>query len=138
MVSNRTHGWSQAVFNIPIAYGEDVDRAIEVLTELARELRSDPEYSLLIMDDPEMLGVDQLAESSVIIKFTIKTRPLKLWTVKREMLRRVKRRFDELHIEIPPPQRIAYYRRDARNEDHAPWGDESADHVHDGNRPVSR
>jgi len=57
-----------------------------------------------------MLGVDKLAESAVIIKFFLKTRPMQQWTVKRELLRRIKNRFDELGIEIPFPQRTVHIR----------------------------
>lgn len=108
-VSNLTHGWSRAVFDVGIAYKEDASKVMKVLTELGKELRRDPEYSAFILDDPEMLGVDQLGESSVIVKFLIKTRPLKQWAVKREMLRRIKSRFDELGIEIPFPSRTIYH-----------------------------
>ena len=57
-----------------------------------------------------MLGVNALGESGVTLKFFIKTLPLKQWQVKREMLRRIKQRFDELRIEIPFPHRTIYYR----------------------------
>jgi small conductance mechanosensitive channel len=59
-----------------------------------------------------MLGVDSFADSAVQIKFFIKTRPLQQWTVKRELLRRLKNRFDELGIEIPFPHRTIYHRTD--------------------------
>jgi small conductance mechanosensitive channel len=100
-VSNLTHGWSRALFDIDIAYSEDIDRVMEVLLALGQDLRQDPQYGPLILDDPEMLGVDELADSSVVLKFFLKTRPLQQWTVKREMLRRIKNKFDELGIEIP-------------------------------------
>ncbi len=116
-VSNLTHGWSRALFDIPVAYKEDVDRVMEILMELAKELRRDPEFRGVILDLPEMLGVDEFADSAVIIKFFVKTRPLMRWTVKRELLRRIKRRFDELGIEIPFPQRTVYHRREDRPKD---------------------
>jgi len=109
-VTNLTHGWSRAVFDIGIAYDEDADRVIGVLTELSRGLRSDPQFGPLILEDVSMLGVDTLGDSSVVIKFGIKTRPTKQWEVKREMLRRIKRRFGELGIEIPYPQRTVWVR----------------------------
>jgi small-conductance mechanosensitive channel/predicted nucleic acid-binding Zn-ribbon protein len=112
-VSNQTHGWSRALFDVGIDYKEDTDRVMEVLLELGRELRRDPAYAPLILDDPEMLGVDNLADSSVVLKFFVKTRPLQQWTVKREMLRRIKKRFDELGIEIPYPHQTVHHRYDS-------------------------
>ncbi|MCC7423678.1 MAG: mechanosensitive ion channel [Planctomycetaceae bacterium] len=108
-VTNMTHGWSRAVFEIGVAYKEDVDRVMGVLMELARGLKREPQYAVLILEEPEMLGVDALADSAVIIKFVIKTRPLRQWQVKRELLRRIKRTFDELGIEIPFPHRTIYH-----------------------------
>jgi small conductance mechanosensitive channel len=109
-VSNLTHEWSRALFDIPVAYKEDVDQVMSELIELAKELRRDPEYRGLILEMPEMLGVDEFSDSAIVIKFLVKTRPLKQWTVKRELLRRIKKRFDELGIEIPFPQRTIYHR----------------------------
>jgi len=111
-VSNLTHGWSRALFDIDIAYTEDIDRVMQVLLELGRELRQDAAFGPLILDDPEMLGVDALADSSVVLKFFIKTRPLQQWTVKREMLRRIKNKFDTLSIEIPYPNQTVHHRYD--------------------------
>jgi small conductance mechanosensitive channel len=112
-VSNQTHGWSRALFDVGIDYKEDIDRVMKVLLEIGRDLRRDPAFGPLILDDPEMLGVDNLADSSVILKFFLKTRPLQQWTVKREMLRRIKKRFDELGIEIPYPHQTVHHRYDS-------------------------
>ncbi len=109
-VSNMTLGWSRALFDIGVAYKEDVDQVMDVLVGLGKELRADPQFSNLILDDPEMLGVDSFGDWAVVIKFFIKTRPLQQWTVKRAMLRRIKKKFDELGIEIPFPYRTIYHR----------------------------
>jgi small conductance mechanosensitive channel len=111
-VTNMTHGWSRALFDIGVAYKENVDRVMEVILEVGKELRKDPQFRMLILEDPTMLGVDSFADSAVQIKFFIKTRPLQQWTVKRELLRRLKNRFDELGIEIPFPHRTIYHRTD--------------------------
>ena len=101
------------MFNIGVAYGEDVDHVMTVLSDLARQMREEPEYGSLILEDVEMLGVDDLGESAVVIRFVIKTRPLKNWLVRREMLRRIKNKFDQLGIEIPYPTRTIVQRNAA-------------------------
>ena len=73
------------------------------MSEVAAELREDPEYAPLIKEPLEILGVDQFADSAVIIKARIKTEPVQQWTIGRELNRRFKKRFDELGIEIPFP-----------------------------------
>jgi small-conductance mechanosensitive channel/predicted nucleic acid-binding Zn-ribbon protein len=120
-VSNMTHGWSRALFDLPIPHGEDVDRVMEVLRGLGKELRNDPVMGLKILDDLEMLGVDALDPSAVVVRFFIKTRPLQQWAVKREMLRRIKNRFDELGIDIPAHRREILHRfPDGRPDPAAP------------------
>jgi len=111
-VTNMTHGWSRALLEVGVSYKENVDHVMEVLVDLAIDLRRDPAFGPLIIDNPEMLGVDGFGESSVTIKMLMKTRPLQQWKVKREMLRRIKHRFDQLGIEIPFPQRIVHHRMD--------------------------
>ncbi len=108
-VINMTHGWSRSLFDIGVAYKEDVDHVMKVIMEVAEQLREDPRFRSMILEDPTMLGVDAFADSAVVIKFFIKTRPLKQWDVKREMLRRLKIRFDEIGIEIPFPHRTVYH-----------------------------
>ncbi len=111
-VVNLTHGWARVVLDVGVAYGEKVDDVIRVLMELAHELKQDVRYGPFILADPEMFGVDALADSSVIIRLGIKVRPDQQWFIKREMWRRIKNRFDELGIEIPFPQRTLHHRHD--------------------------
>jgi small conductance mechanosensitive channel len=110
VVSNLTHGWSRVVLDVQVGYREDVERVMEVLAEIGQEMRDVPEFGSLMIGSPEILGVDALGDWAVIIKLLVKTRPMKQWSVKREYLRRIKIRFDELGIEIPMPHRIIHHR----------------------------
>jgi small conductance mechanosensitive channel len=110
-VSNMTHGWSRALLDIAVAYKEDTDRVMAVMLEVAQELRGDEQFGPLILEDAEMLGVDLLGDSSVSVKMVIKTHPLKRWAVRREYLRRIKQRFDQVGIEIPFPYRNVLVRQ---------------------------
>ncbi|MDX1777603.1 MAG: mechanosensitive ion channel family protein, partial [Thermodesulfobacteriota bacterium] len=114
-VTNKTHEWSRAVFDIRISYKEDVDRVMGILMQLASELRQDPEFESSVVGEPQMLGVDKLDESAIVVKFMIKTQPTKMWSVRRELLRRIKNKFDELGILIPPPHRIRLEREDDKS-----------------------
>ena len=103
IVSNLTHGWSRVALDLKVAYKENVDTVMDVAMDIANALREDKVFGKFIIDEPEMLGVDAFVESGVIVKILIKTLPLKQWLVKREFLRRIKNRFDELNIEIAIP-----------------------------------
>lgn len=109
VTSNLTKEFSYYVFDVGVAYREDVDEVIGVLKEIAQELIDDPQFAPLILPPFEVAGVDKLAESGVIIKCRIKTKPIQQWTVGREFNRRMKKRFDALGIEVPFPTRRLYF-----------------------------
>ncbi len=108
-LSNMTRELSYYLFNIGVAYKEDTDRVVEVVTEVAAGLMADPAYAPAILEPLEVLGVDEFADSAVIIKARIKTVPVKQWMVGREMNRRLKKKFDEVGIEIPFPHQTFYF-----------------------------
>jgi len=103
-VVNMSRGFAQAVVDVGIGYGEDVDRAMKVMKEVGAELRADPAHANRILDDLEIAGVERWADSSVVLRARFRVAALEQWTVKREYLRRLKRAFDEHAIEIPFPQ----------------------------------
>jgi small conductance mechanosensitive channel len=109
-VSNLTRSWARVVVDVGVAYREDVDRVLGVMREVAEELWSDPEWHNRFVEQPLVLGVDQLADSGVVIRAWASTRPGKQFEVRREWLRRIKKRFDAEGIEIPFPHRTVYVR----------------------------
>ena len=103
-VINMGRGHSQAVVDVGVGYGVDLDQAMAVMHEVAAGLRADPAFAGRILEDLEMAGVERWADSSVLIRARFKVAPLQQWTVRREYLRRLKRAFDTAGIEIPFPQ----------------------------------
>jgi moderate conductance mechanosensitive channel len=102
-VTNMTRDFSFAVLDVSVAYGEDTDRVVAVMKEVAAEIRADPKFAPIIRDEMEVLGVERLADSGVLIRARIKGEPTARWAVGREFNRRIKQRFDKLGIEIPYP-----------------------------------
>ncbi|HTH99423.1 MAG TPA: mechanosensitive ion channel domain-containing protein [Acidisoma sp.] len=111
-VKNMTKDFAFALFSIGVAYREDVDYVMQVVIQLSEELRQEEDFAWRITDKMEMLGLDSFGDSAVVIKCRIKTRPIHQWTVMREFNRRMKRRFDELGIEIPFPHQTIYFGAD--------------------------
>lgn len=102
-VKNMTKDYSYYVLDVGIAYKEDMDEVMDVLKEIAAELQADPAFGTDILAPLEMLGIDQFADSAVIIKCRIKTEPIMQWRIGRELNRRIKKTFDAKGIEIPFP-----------------------------------
>lgn len=108
-LSNMSHGYSYYVFDIGVAYKEDTDRVIQVVRSIADEMMKEEAFQGIILEPLDVLGVDKFADSAVIIKARFKTAPIQQWTVGREMNRRIKKKFDEVGIEIPFPHTSIYF-----------------------------
>ncbi len=109
MVTNLSNTWSQVDLKIPVGYQTDVRRALELLDEEARRLLADwPEK---VAEPPEIMGLDSLGESALMIRMTVRTFPLMQFPVRRELLLRIKERFDKEGIEIPYPQRVVWLKQ---------------------------
>jgi small conductance mechanosensitive channel len=100
-VKNLTRGFAFAVFDVGIAYKEDIDRVMAVLKRLGEELRADPAFAPMLLGDLEIFGLDAFGPSALVIKTRIKTLAGSQWTVTREFNGRIKRTFDAEGIEIP-------------------------------------
>ena len=108
-VSNMTKEFSFAVLNVGVAYKENVDQVMQVLKSTGDALAQDPDFSPILLEPLEVLGVDSLDDSKVTIKIRVKTLPQKQWKVERELLRRIKNTFDSRGIEIPFPHVSVYF-----------------------------
>lgn len=107
-VTNMSRGHAQAVFDIGIAYREDIDAAFGVMREVAAGMRQDPAFAPRMLDALEVAGVERWDDSAVILRARVKTAPLEQWAVKREFLWRLKKAFDARGIEIPYPHLTVY------------------------------
>lgn len=103
VVTNMSLGFAYAVIDVGVAYGEDIGRVIAVMQRVGQELSVDAAFGGRILDPMEVAGVEQLADSAVIIRGRFRVAPLSQWDVRREYLRRVKQAFDQEGIEIPVP-----------------------------------
>jgi small-conductance mechanosensitive channel len=105
VISNRTQTYSAYVFDIGVAYSTDFDHAFAVMKQVGEAVQANPEVGSKILYPLEIMGVDQFADSSVVLKARLRTVPGAQWQVGREYLRRLKEAFDAEGIEIPFPVR---------------------------------
>ncbi|MDR0982368.1 MAG: mechanosensitive ion channel family protein [Culturomica sp.] len=106
-LANQTKGYSAILLNIGIAYKEDTDRVSEVIQGVADELRKDSKIGGYITAF-DLLGVNDFADSAVVILVKFTTKPGQQWAVGREFRRRLKKTFDKENIEIPFPHVSLY------------------------------
>jgi small conductance mechanosensitive channel len=103
VVTNMSVGFAYAVIDLGVAYGENIDQVMQAMREVGAEMRRDDGFAAKILADLEIAGVDQWADSAVVIRCRFQVAPNEQWGVRREFLRRTKAAFDVQGIEIPFP-----------------------------------
>ncbi len=102
-VTNKSRGYAYAVIDVSIAYSESIDKVCEIMRKVSEKLRASEAFSAKIIDDIEIAGVQEWADSAVILRCRFKTATLEQWGVRREFLRLLKNEFDAQGIQIPYP-----------------------------------
>ena len=100
VASNLTSLYASPAIDVRIGYQADVDRAMEVMLDELRRMSADHPWSDMITKEPQMLGVQDLVGSGVLIRARLTTVAEQRWSAQREALRRVKNRFAEEEIDI--------------------------------------
>ncbi len=99
-VGNRSQGWSRAVLDVGVAYSEDVSRVQTLLLDVARGLQRDADFKDVVLEDPEVWGIESVSAEAVVMRLVVKTQPLQQWLVARELRRRIKERFDRDGVRV--------------------------------------
>jgi small-conductance mechanosensitive channel len=106
VVANLTRDWAQVALHVTVAYTEKSDRIIELLTQVGQELRNDPQWSDVLVSDPQVPGIDKVNGNEVEYLLLVKTRPGTQYAVTRELRRRIKDYFDKNNIQTGGPGRM--------------------------------
>jgi small conductance mechanosensitive channel len=117
-IVNMTKDFAYAVFDVNVAYDEDIDRIVGLLREIGAGLADDAAFKWRTLAPIEVSGVERFSDSAIVVRARIKTLPQQQWDVAREFNRRLIARFDREGIRIPYPQRILV--REAGNTPPAP------------------
>lgn len=108
VVSNFTRKFSKFNFDVGISYNADINKAIEVINKVGKDLKEDPIWGEKLIEAPAFVRVADLANSSVNLRIGGMTKTLQQWAVEGEMKKRVKEGFDASGIEIPFPQMVIH------------------------------
>lgn len=110
-VGNMSQNWSRALLDVGVAYDSDIAEVRRVMGEEAHRLYQEQEWEGVLLEDPEVWGVESLADDAVVVRLVLKTQPGQQFRVARELRERIKARFDAEGIEIPFPQRTVWIRQ---------------------------
>ncbi len=106
IVSNLTRDWTQLALHISVGYNANSDRVVELLKEIAVELRHDPGFTDSIVADLIVPGIEKVSAEEVDYLMLVKTKPGEQYAVSRELRRRIKECFDKNGIQPGGQQRF--------------------------------
>ena len=102
-VGNQSQNWSRTVLDIPVSLDQDLRRVQDVLRDVAHDLWDDEDFKNIVIEEPEVWGIEDLTPNWATVRVVLKTAPLEQWAVAREMRQRIKFRFDHEGIELAHP-----------------------------------
>ena len=112
VASNLTRVWSRINQDVTVAYGTDIDKAIEVVDNVGREMAGDPVWKRRVLEAPRVERVQALAENGVTLKILGTVRAADQWAAAGDLRKRLLAAFKEHGIQLPRPQRVVLTRND--------------------------
>jgi small conductance mechanosensitive channel len=125
-VGNMSQNWARTVLDVQVSAREDLAKVRRVLTEVSDDLWKDDDFEGVIIEQPEIWGIEAMTPDAITLRVTLKTAPMEQWRVARAMRERIKARFDHEDIQAPYPTSVVMNRATADPEP-APVGADSAD-----------
>jgi small conductance mechanosensitive channel len=110
VASNLTRIWARINQDVTVAYGTDIDKAIEVVDNVGREMAGDPVWKRRVLEAPRVERVEALAEYGVTLKILGTVRAADQWAAGGDFRKRLLAAFKTHGIEIPRPQRVVLAR----------------------------
>jgi small conductance mechanosensitive channel len=108
-VTNFSIHNSMAIVDVSISYETDIPKAERVIQELLAEITDKYEN---IVSPPELLGIQTLGASEVILRVVCEVEPMSHFKIARMLRKDIKIRLDEYGIEIPYPRMVMYNRNE--------------------------
>ena len=117
VVKNLSRDFAYAVFEVRVPFSADVDQITQMIREVGAELMADFRYRREMLGPIEVWGLDRFDPNWMVVKGQIKTLPLQQWSVARAFNVRVKRKMDEIGMDVPVPQMQVRVSRESANKD---------------------
>jgi small-conductance mechanosensitive channel len=105
-VGNESQGWSRAVIDYPVPYGEDLARIRALMEQAAGSMFRERGWRTLMLETPEVWGAQELSSKEVTMRIVAKTAPMRQWEVARELRARVKAALDAAGVAPAGPDTI--------------------------------
>ena len=108
VASNRTRTWARINQNVLVAFGTDIDKAIDVVESVGRQMAEDPIWKRRILEPPRVERVESIDELGITLKILGSVRAAEQWAASGEFRKLLLAAFSEHGIEIPRPHRVVF------------------------------
>jgi moderate conductance mechanosensitive channel len=102
-VGNMSQNWARTVLDVQVSSREDLARVKSVLTDVLHDLWQDDDFEGVVIEEPEIWGIEAITQDAITLRVTLKTAPMEQWRVARVVRERIKSRFDHEGIQAPYP-----------------------------------
>src|SRR6185369_5721072 len=92
--------------NVSVDFSAHPDKVMELLKNIAMDIRNSEEFKGVFVADPQVLGVDAVKGSEQIFPVVFKTRAMQQYAPVREFRRRVRLALEENHMLPGDPFRV--------------------------------
>ena len=100
-VGNMSQGWARVILDLAIPYDADIDAVKDRMLQAGVEMRSDGKWKRLMMEQPEIWGIESISAEAIVLRMVVKTRTGAKDEVARELRRRVKATLDAMGLRLP-------------------------------------
>jgi small conductance mechanosensitive channel len=115
-VGNMSQNWARAVLDVQVSAREDITQVRRVLGDVIHDLWEDDDYDGVVIEEPEIWGIEAVTQDAITLRVTLKTAPMEQWRVARVLRERIKSRFDHEGIQAPYPTSYVMNRTDGAPE----------------------
>ena len=116
-VANQNRGYSVSTLNVSVDFSANPDQVIPLLKKIALEVRNDPAYKDIFLEDPQVFGVDSIKGTEVIYPVQLKTLARRQYDAMRAMQRRIRLALEEHNLLPGSPYRVLSGAGPAREAD---------------------
>jgi small conductance mechanosensitive channel len=104
--SNRTRTWARINQNVTVAFGTNIDKAINVVDELGRQMHDDPVWKRRILEPPRVERVESIEERGITLKILGTVRASEQWAAGGEFRKLLLEAFARNGIQLPRPPQV--------------------------------
>ena len=100
-VGNLSQGWARVIIDLAVPYEADTEAVQSRMLETAIAMRDEPKWKKLMMERPEIWGIESVSAEAVVIRLVVKVRSGSKDDVARDLRARLKRALDDMGVKLP-------------------------------------